>query len=136
MPGPMNMHANILVLALLCSAFTSCSPYEEHEAKVTTRMIERLQDQKACRVTGLVVKPGDYPVDGSKEIKVSQAIEQAGGFARFANKRRIILRRGTGNYMQRLFISMDKKHPRMTLLPDPVIRAGDVIIVEEIILTF
>ncbi|WP_395751504.1 polysaccharide biosynthesis/export family protein [Prosthecobacter sp.] len=136
MPGPMNKHASVLVSALLCFALTGCSPYEEHEAKVTTRMIERLQDQKAYRVTGVVMKPGDYPVDGSKEIKVSQAIAQAGGFAQFANKRRIILRRGTGNYMQRLFVSLDKKRPVMTLTPDPAIRAGDVIIVEEIILTF
>jgi SLBB domain len=136
MPGAMNKHANILVLALLCFTSTSCSPYGKHEAEVTTRMINRLQDEKAYRVTGVVVKPGNYPVNPSKEIKVSQAIQQAGGFAQFANKRRIVLRRGTGSYMQRLFVSLDKKRPMMTLVPDPVIRAGDVIIVEELQLTW
>ena len=132
----MNKHANILAFVLLCSAFTSCSSYDEHEAKVTTRMINRLYDERAYMVTGVVGKPGRYPADISKHIKVSQAIQQAGGFAQFANKDRVILRRGTGRYMQRLFISLDKKSHRMTLMPDPVIRVGDVIIVEEKQVTF
>lgn len=136
MPGPMKNHANILVFAVLCFALTSCSPYDEHEAKVTTRMIDRLRNENAYMVTGVVVKPGKYPVDRSKEIKVSKAIQQAGGFAQFANKSRVILRRGTGSYMQRLFIKLDKKSTRMTLMPDPVIRMGDVIIVEELKLIF
>lgn len=132
----MNNHASILVFAVLCFAITSCSPYDENEAKVTTRMIDRLRNENAYMVTGVVVKPGKYPVDMSKEIKASQAIQQAGGFAQFANKSRIILRRGTGRTMQRMFIKLDKKSPRMTLMPDPVIQSGDVIVVEELKLTF
>jgi len=132
----MNKHANILALAILSFVPTSCSPYNEHEAKVTTRMINRLYDENAYMVTGVVGKPGKYPADMSKEIKVSQAIQQAGGFAQFADKSRVILRRGTGGSMQRIFISLDKKSRRMTLMPDPMIRAGDVIIVEEIIVIF
>jgi protein involved in polysaccharide export with SLBB domain len=132
----MNKHANILALAVLSFALTSCSPYDEHESKVTTRMINRLQAEKAYRVTGVVVNPGNYPVDISKEIKVSQAIQQAGGFAQFANKSRVIVRRGTGGYMQRIFVNVDKKYQSRRAMPDIAIRIGDVIIVEEKQVTF
>lgn len=136
MSGPMNKHTSILLLAVLSFVLTNCSPYEQHEARVTTRMINRLHVEKAYRVTGVVARPGDYPVDAAKEIKVSQAIQQAGGFAQFANKDRIILRRGTGRSMQRIFVSLDKKTHRMTIRPDIVVRAGDVIVVEAIKLTW
>jgi hypothetical protein len=136
MSGPMHKHANILLLSTLCFALTNCSPYAEHEARVTTRMIDRLQDERSFMVTGVVAKPGKYPANSSKEIKVSQAIQQAGGFAQFANKRRVILRRGTGGYMQRMFVNLDEKHPSGKFMPDTVIRSGDVIIVEEIQISF
>ncbi|WP_395735426.1 polysaccharide biosynthesis/export family protein [Prosthecobacter sp.] len=127
----MNKRANILLFAVLCFALTSCSPYDEHEAKVTARMIERLQDERAFMVTGVVVRPGKYYADGSKETKVSQAIQQAGGFAQFANKRRVILRRGTGGSMQRIFVNLDEKYHSRRSMPDITIWPGDVIIVEE-----
>lgn len=136
MPGPMHKNANILVFAIFCFVLTNCSPYGKHEAKVTTRMIRRLYGENAYFVAGVVVRPGKYSADMSKEIKVSQAIQVAGGFAQFANKSRVILRRGIGGAMQRLFIKLDKKSHHMTLVPDPVIRRGDVIIVEEIIVIF
>jgi protein involved in polysaccharide export with SLBB domain len=99
-------------------------------------MINRLYDEKAYMVMGVVAKPGKYPAEMSKEIKVSQAIQQAGGFAQFANKSRVILRRGTGGYMQRIFVNVDKKHLSSSPMPDILIRAGDVIIVEEKQVTF
>ncbi|MFO1483291.1 MAG: SLBB domain-containing protein [Verrucomicrobiaceae bacterium] len=132
----MNKHANIRALMLLCFVLTNCSPYDKHEAEVTARMLNRLHDEHAYMVAGVVSKPGKYPVDRSKEIKVSQAIQQAGGFAQFANKSRVILRRGSGRSMQRIFVTFDKKSSSLKATPDMVIRAGDVIIVEEITVIF
>jgi protein involved in polysaccharide export with SLBB domain len=94
-------------------------------------------------VMGRVVSPGMYPVDSAKEIRVSQAIQQAGGFAQFADKKYVILRRGGGGYMQRIYIDLDRrssdKPSRFDRVfrsnephYDPFIRAGDAIIVEEI----
>lgn len=98
-------------------------------------------------VVGRVVNPGKYSVDRAEDIRVSQAIQRAGGFAQFADKKYVILRRSSGGYMQRIYIDLDRrpsnkpsKFDRVFRSDDshfdPFIRAGDAIIVEEIMFTF
>jgi protein involved in polysaccharide export with SLBB domain len=95
----------------------------------------------------MVVSPGMYPLDSANGLRISQAIQRAGGFAQFANKKYVILRRGCGEYMQRLYIDLDRRSPDKPSRFDrvfrsdeshfdPFIRAGDAIIVEEISFTF
>lgn len=142
----MTITANFLAAAILCLALVSCSPYGRLESQVTSKSMSRIGPGEYL-VIGTVVSPGMHPVDSTKGLHVSQAIQRAGGFAQFANKKYIILRRGRGMYMQRIYIDLDRKSsdkpskfgrvfrsddPHF----DPFIRAGDVIIVEERLLTW
>ena len=142
----MNKHANILALALLSIVLASCSPYGKLESNVISTSVRRMGPGEYV-VMGAVVKPGRYQLESAKRLRVSQAIQRAGGFAQFANKKHVILRRGSGEYMQRIYIDLDLRSSekprridrvfRSDDTPfDPYIRGGYVVIVEENFLTW
>ncbi len=84
---------------------------------------------------GHVARQGKYSlVDASPRLTVSQAVLRAGGPASHGDLRHVVLRRGVGKLEQRILVNMDViwRH-KDTREIDPVIWAGDVIIVYDMI---
>ncbi len=143
---PMNKRANVLALVILCFVLASCAS-NKFEAQLATKVFQELNREDAYLVMGMVNKPGKFAADKSKDIKVSEAIQRAQGFAQCADKKYVVLRRGGGEHMQRIFINLEKRAPGKPSRFgrefssgesrfDPVIGAGDVIIVEENVFSF
>jgi len=91
-------------------------------------------------VTGLVTSPGDYnlPADGSP-MTVSQAILKAGGFAKFANKDKVILIRENPENPEkplRFTVDVQKVLEEGVRTGDMELQADDIIRVKEVIFAF
>lgn len=93
-------------------------------AQVTVSIVEI--HSKQVFVTGQVGKPGGYPL--VVPISVLQLIAQAGGLNTFANRKDIVILRGSGSQMQRL-----KFNYKDAVRGDPkqniALRPGDTVIV-------
>lgn len=93
-------------------------------AQVTVSILEI--HSKQVFVTGHVGKPGGYPL--VVPISVLQLIAQAGGLNPFANKKDIVILRGTGTQLQRLKFNYNnavRGDPRQNINLQP----GDTVIV-------
>jgi polysaccharide biosynthesis/export protein len=78
--------------------------------------------------------PLDIPPD--ETFTVSKAIMRAGGFADFANKRKIKLIRKKGDSTETIIVNVDQVVNRGRIDKDPVVEAGDTIIVPERLINF
>lgn len=121
----MNKRANILAWAILCLALASCSS-SKFEAQATAKLMHELSREEAYIVMGMVHKPGKYAVDKSKSLKVSEAILRAQGFSNFADKKYVVLRRGCGEYMQRIYVDLSANSPSQPKRLDRDFGAGEV----------
>lgn len=79
---------------------------------------------------GGVLKPGRYPAKGN--LTLTEAIIEAGGFAQFADVNHVYFRRGTGWNAQLMIIDVEKivRH-KDAHEQNPVLKAGDVIVIDE-----
>jgi len=77
-------------------------------------------------ITGEISKPGQY--DLSPGMTLMQAISQAGGQGKFASQTVEVHRGGDGD---KEILAFDLSHIRKGKAPDPVIEAGDVLIVRR-----
>jgi len=78
-------------------------------------------------ITGEVANPGTYPIDGS--LTVLQALALAGGFTEFANKEKMVLVRGTGEYQENIKLSYSKILHTTGEKTNPVLMRGDTLVV-------
>ncbi|HKK18261.1 MAG TPA: SLBB domain-containing protein, partial [Opitutales bacterium] len=94
------------------------------------------QSQNQVYVLGAVNAPGLYPIRGSN-FTLSQVILMAEGFTRFArkNKVRLISKDGDGEKTERE-IDVGKILEGGDRGEDPVIRPGDMVIVDEKMISF
>ena len=93
-------------------------------AQVTVSMVEIHSRQ--VFVTGQVGRPGGYPLVAP--ISVLQLIAQAGGLNTFANRKDIVILRGTGSQLQRLKFNYNnavRGDPKQNISLQP----GDTVIV-------
>lgn len=88
-----------------------------------------VKDFASQRVTveGSVTKPGIYPVGSSTSLM--QAVAMAGGLDRAANSKAILVFRTNNN--QRTAAKFDYTAIRAGSAPDPVLVAGDVVVVDQ-----
>jgi polysaccharide export outer membrane protein len=77
-------------------------------------------------ITGEISKPGQY--DLSPGMTLMQAISQAGGQGKFASQTVEVHRGGDGD---KEILAFDLSHIRKGKAPDPVIEAGDVLIIRR-----
>jgi protein involved in polysaccharide export with SLBB domain len=86
-------------------------------------------------VMGQVRQQGEMPIPPQGEFTVSKAILKAGGFADFANRKKVKLIRKTSTSSETTFINV-KEILEGTGQQDPVLQGGDVIIVPENMVNF
>lgn len=80
-------------------------------------------------LTGEVLKQGPLDLPADEKLTVSRAIIQAGGFADFANKRKVKLIRKTGNIEKVQIVDVAEIINKGKLEQDQVLQPGDVILV-------
>jgi polysaccharide export outer membrane protein len=80
-------------------------------------------------LTGEVLRQGPLDLPADEKLTVSRAIIQAGGFADFANKRKVKLIRKTGTSQKVEIIDVAEIINKGKLDQDQVLQAGDVILV-------
>ncbi|HZC34840.1 MAG TPA: SLBB domain-containing protein, partial [Chthoniobacterales bacterium] len=80
-------------------------------------------------VTGEVVKQGPLDLPADEKLTVSRAIIQAGGFADFANKRKVKLIRKTEKGETVAIVDVAEIINKGRLDQDQLLQAGDVILV-------
>lgn len=91
----------------------------------------RTADIDFFTVYGQVLRMGKYELPMDEDITISQAILRAGGFAQFANPKRVKLVRKTPQGNKTVIVNLDEIMRRGNLEYDLYIRANDVIIVDE-----
>lgn len=82
-------------------------------------------------VYGQVLRQGKYELPQDEDITISQAILRAGGFAQFANPRKVKLVRKTPQGNKTILVNLDSIMRQGNLDYDVYIRNNDVIIVDE-----
>ena len=90
----------------------------------------RTYARKVFTILGQVQKPGSYPIEGSEEISLLQAIGMAGGYTRIANPGKITIKRREGGEEKVLRVDAKKMAKSQTDSSFRV-KAGDVITVGE-----
>lgn len=115
---------------LICFLMQGCCS-DNPESVATKKLMESLKQKNCYAMHGWIQKQGHYTLaDASPRLTVCQAILRAGGFASTSDKRHVVVRRGTGRLEQRLIVNIDAIMRKGDLSEtDPVIKAGDVIIV-------
>ena len=111
--------------------FSSCASNPESIA--TKERMTEYKKGNSYGIFGHVARQGKYTLDDvSSRLTVSQALLRAGGFGPYADKEHVVLRRGAGSLEQRNLVNLDaimrRKDPHEM---DPIVWAGDVIIVYE-----
>ena len=82
-------------------------------------------------VFGQVIRQGKYELPDNEDMTISQAILLSGGFAQFANPKKVKLVRKTPQGAKTILINVDQVMRRGNLDKDVYLRRGDVIIVDE-----
>jgi polysaccharide biosynthesis/export protein len=87
-------------------------------------------------VTGQVHNQGPVDIPPDETFTVSKVIMRAGGFADFANKRKVKLIRRKGDSTETILVNVDEVVRKGRLDKDPVVEAGDTIIISERLINF
>jgi polysaccharide biosynthesis/export protein len=87
-------------------------------------------------VTGQVRNQGPLDIPPDETFTVSKAIMRAGGFADFANKRKVKLIRKKGDSTETIVVNVDEVVRKGRIDKDPVVEAGDTIIIPERLINF
>ena len=87
-------------------------------------------------VTGQVRNQGPVDIPPDETFTVSKAIMRAGGFADFANKRKVKLIRRKRDSTETILVNVDEVVRKGRLDKDPVVEAGDTIIISERLINF
>ena len=82
-------------------------------------------------VFGQVIRQGKYELPENEDMTISQAILLSGGFAQFANPKKVKLVRKTPSGNKTILVNVDQVMRRGDLDKDIFLRRGDVIIVDE-----
>jgi polysaccharide biosynthesis/export protein len=91
-----------------------------------TVFVKEYNSQKIT-VDGAVQKPGIFPVSG--QTSLMQAIALAEGLSAVADPSGILIFRTVGE--KRLAARFDLKQVRSGKIPDPILKAGDIVMVDE-----
>lgn len=95
------------------------------------RMGTRDEELDVITVFGQVIRQGKYELPTNEDMTISQAILLSGGFAQFANPKKVKLVRKTPQGNKTVLINVDQIMRRGNLDKDIFLRRGDVIIVDE-----
>lgn len=83
-------------------------------------------------VLGCVNSPGRVNIPPTRDLRVSQAIQQVNGFDKGARRGGIrITRKGTGSKPERFKVDLDHVGSKGELEQDVILRPGDVVFVSE-----
>jgi len=91
----------------------------------------REEELDVITVFGQVIRQGKYELPANEDMTISQAILLSGGFAQFANPKKVKLVRQTPQGAKTILINVDQVMRRGNLDKDVYLRRGDVIIVDE-----
>lgn len=100
------------------------------------QMVEREIDLDFYVMFGIVARQGKYDLPANEDISISQAILRAGGFAQFADKKKVKIIRKTPQGNKTILVNVDGIMRQGDLERDVFIRKDDVIIVEELTWNF
>ena len=87
-------------------------------------------------ITGQVRTQGPIDIPPDETFTVSKAIMRAGGFADFANTRKVKLIRKKGESSETILVNVDEVVKKGRTDKDPVVEAGDTIIIPERLINF
>jgi polysaccharide export outer membrane protein len=85
-----------------------------------------VSEKRRYFITGEIASPGQY--DLTPGMTLMQAVSHAGGQAKFASSNVEVHRGGVG---EKEILTFDMSHIRKGKTPDPIIEAGDVIIIRR-----
>ena len=91
----------------------------------------REEELDVITVFGQVIRQGKYELPNNEDMTISQAILLSGGFAQFANPKKVKLVRKTPQGNKTILVNVDQIMRRGNLDKDIFLRRGDVIIVDE-----
>jgi protein involved in polysaccharide export with SLBB domain len=97
---------------------------------------ETLKSPGTVYVTGQVRNQGPFAIPPDETFTVSRAIIRAGGFADFANKRRVKLIRKNGDKMETIIVDLELVFKKGRTDKDPMVEPDDTIIVPERLINF
>jgi polysaccharide export outer membrane protein len=97
---------------------------------------ETLKSPGRVYVTGQVRNQGPLDIPPDETFTVSRAIIRAGGFADFANKRRVRLLRKDGDQPKTIIVDLELVIKKGQTDKDPVVKPDDTIIVPERLINF
>ncbi len=97
----------------------------------TLRMGTGEKELDVITVFGQVARQGKYELPENEDMTISQAILLSGGFAQFANPKKVKLVRKTPQGNKTIFVNVDQVMRGGNLDKDIFLRRGDVIIVDE-----
>ena len=97
---------------------------------------ETLKSPGRVYVTGQVRNQGPLDIPPDETFTVSRAIIRAGGFADFANKRRVKLVRKNGDKTETFIVDLELVIKKGRTDKDPVVEPDDTIIVPERLINF
>ena len=121
-------------------AFAIKAPLErEYYYKATVIVgldFETLKSSGRVYVTGQVRNQGPLAIPPDETFTVSRAIIRAGGFADFANKRRVKLVRKNGDKTETIIVDLELVIKKGQTDKDPVVEPDDTIIVPERLINF
>jgi len=90
------------------------------------------QDMEFFTIFGQVIRQGKYELPVDEDITISQAILRAGGFAQFANPKKVkLVRQIPDGGNKTVLVNCDDIMRKGNLNKDIYIRNGDVVIVDE-----
>jgi polysaccharide biosynthesis/export protein len=98
--------------------------------------IQGLKSPGRIYISGQVRNQGPMDIPADETLTVSKAILRAGGFADFANKRKIKLIRRTGGTAQTTIVDLEAVIRKGRTDKDPVVEPDDTIIVPERLINF
>jgi polysaccharide biosynthesis/export protein len=87
-------------------------------------------------ITGQIHNQGPLDIPPDETFTLSRAILRAGGFADFANRKKVKLIRKNGNSSQTFYVNVDAIVNKGKVAEDPVLEDGDTIIVPERLINF
>jgi polysaccharide biosynthesis/export protein len=87
-------------------------------------------------ITGQIHNQGPLDIPPDETFTVSRAILRAGGFADFANRKKVKLIRKNGASSQTIYVNVDAVVNKGKIDQDPVLEDGDTIIVPERLINF
>jgi len=97
---------------------------------------ETLKSPGRVYVTGQVRNQGPLAIPPDETFTVSRAIIRAGGFADFANKRRVKLVRKNGDKTETTIVDLELVIKKGRTDKDPIVEPDDTIIVHERLINF